>query len=138
MSPIVLLPSGRYRVGAYRLRPLALGFGVTDFFFALDKTRWDDPRRTVDVVFDLSFDGGRTWNQTHHESDPFPCGFTGEGGGEDRFGHQRLFVGFFPSFVPQPMNARRIIRGRLVVAGGTIETEGTVLLTMGGAVELAA
>lgn len=133
--PIVLLPRGRYRVGTYQFRPVALGFGVTDFFFALDKTRWEDPRRTVDVLFDLSCDGGRTWNR---ESDPFPCGFTGEGGGTTRLGDRRLFVGFWPTTVPQPMSARRIIRGRMVVAGGTIETEGTVLLTMGGAVEIAA
>lgn len=120
----VILPRARYRTGPHWLRPIRLGVGVSAFTFVMDKTRWDSPARTAAVLFDLSFDDGRTWQ----ESDPFPCGFTAEGGGVDVFGHRRVSVAFSPWSVPQPLNGRRVLRGRMRVAGGAIETEGTLLL----------
>lgn len=120
MTAQILAP-GTYPANEYHLGPAAVPVGISNLSFTFDKTNWTDPAITLDIIVDISFDGGVTWNP-QPDSVPFPYGFTAEGGGTDKFGNPLTAVTGAPSFVPQPQNAQRRVRATVIVAGGAIQT----------------
>jgi hypothetical protein len=127
VAKTVVLPQGTYPVGTRVIGPFTVVTGATEYSFSFDKTNWQDPAVTVDVMFDLSLDGGATWNNPHPAVDPFPCGFTAEGGGLDKHGVSYADV-TFSVLIPQPQNTQRRLRANVIIAGGPLTTSGSVTI----------
>lgn len=123
----VVLPQGTYPAGTRTLGPVAVPNGTTAFVLSLDRTNWTNVNVKVALTFDLSLDGGTTWNP-HPDADPFPVGLTAEGGtARDKNGNV-VNTTTLSAPVPDVTNTNRRVRATLVITGGSLTTSGTLTL----------
>jgi len=124
----VVVPTQTFAAGTYAFGPFNVQQGLTKVQVVFDKSAWTDPAVTLDMHVDISFDNGQTWNSPHPDVDPFPVGFTAEGGGLDKFGNPYLAATLATSLPGPTVNQRRL-RVNAVIAGGSLTTSVSINLS---------
>ena len=113
------IPSRTYPIGTTQFWPVTVPTGATTFDLKFDVSTFTDPTWTLNLTFDLSFDGGTNWVNV--------VGLTMPGGAPDDNGNPIAVAGFF-SNLSQPNNANRRARGSLTLTGHNLTSAGTLIV----------
>lgn len=90
-----------------------------------------DPTLRVTISLDISLDNGTTWSSTNRSAatDPFPVTCVMAGGAVDRRTGTQLLLYSLGVKIPAPQSTTRQIRGTLTIAGTSLTTQGTLVIT---------
>lgn len=111
---LVILPLATLVPGVHSFGPFSISQDISSAALSFDRTAWTDLALRVDVLIDISLDGGLTWasETPNRATDPFPIACTLVGGPLFDKNGLPLTSGVLGSGeLPQPGNANRSIRG---------------------------
>jgi len=131
MSRSLILPQGTYPIGTRTLGPVTIPLGVTFVALELAGAAMTNPALALTVTLDLSLDGGTTWASVSPSTptDPFPVIATMEGGMLNKQGTFQDPYYLSVTGIPAPTNANRRVRATVVIAGASLTTAITLVLT---------
>lgn len=127
---LIILPLAMLVPGVHSFGPLSIPQDISSAALSFDRTAWTDPALRVDVLIDISLDGGLTWasETPNRATDPFPIRCTLVGGSLLDKSGLALTSGVLGSgALPQPGNANRSIRGT-VTNNLALTTIGTLVI----------
>lgn len=112
MASSVVIPQATLPAGTRVFGPFPVPQGLSIAMLSFDRTSWTDPTLNVDVLIDLSLDGGARWASTSPDqaTDPFPIACRLVGGALLDKNGVALTSGLLGSRVPQPGNPNRLVR----------------------------
>lgn len=110
-----VVPPGTYGPGARVIASSPIPLGLVDFDLDVDTSLLTDPAVRVEVCFDLSLDGGNSWNGNGVIGD---C-YAGAGVDGRATPSAKMSVG---RGLPEPANPNRRFRGKMTIIGGSLQT----------------